>query len=74
MDTSRILRIGEILVKKQFCTPEQIKHALKIQQQSQTKKIGTILVELAYVTSSQLAKALEEQWKNSFTLKPARKK
>ena len=50
MATSKLSRIGEILIKKQFCTPEQIRNALGVQRELQTKKLGTILVELTYVT------------------------
>ena len=71
MDTSKI---GEILIKKQFCTSEQIKSALDLQRVLQFKtKIGAILVELAYVKKEQLEKALEEQLKDSFTLQNSRK-
>ncbi len=71
MDT---LKIGEILVKKQFCTPEQIKHALDIQRILQFKtKIGEILLNLSYINTEQLQKALSEQLKESFTLQSSRK-
>ncbi len=67
-------KIGEILVKKQFCTPEQIKHALDIQRILQFKtKVGEILLNLAFVKREQLEDALEEQWKNSFTLQTGKK-
>jgi hypothetical protein len=68
MSTSKLSRIGEILIKKQFCTPEQIKQALGAQRELQTKKVGTILVELAYVTKDQLERVLEDQWEKSFRL------
>ena len=69
MDTSKFLKIGEILIKKQICTPEQIKQALDVQKVLQIKtKLGAILVELAYVTKEQLEKALREQLKESFKL------
>ncbi len=71
MNTSKI---GEILIKKQFCTPAQIKHALDIQRILQFKtKIGEILLNLAYVKREQLENALEEQWKNSFILQTSKK-
>ena len=73
MAISKIAKIGEILIKKQFCTPAQIREALSIQQEMQIKKLGTILVELAYVTKNQLERDLENQWKNSFTLQKSGK-
>lgn len=74
MRNSKILKIGEILVKKQFCTPEQIKEALGIQRQMQIKRLGTILVDLAYVTKDQMLRVLEDQWENSFKLQKIGKK
>lgn len=68
------LKIGEILIKKQFCTPEQIRYALDIQRIMLFKtKIGEILLNLAYVKREQLEKALEEQWRASFTLQTSKK-
>jgi hypothetical protein len=64
MGISKLPKIGEILINKQFCTPAQIRHALDIQQEFQTKTLGTILVELTYITKDQLKEALEEQRKN----------
>ena len=68
MSKSKILKIGEILVKKQFCTPAQIREALSIQRKMQIKRLGTILVDLAYVTKDQMVRVLEDQWENSFKL------
>jgi hypothetical protein len=74
MRNSKILKIGEILIKKQFCTPEQIKEALGIQRQMQIKRLGTILVDLAYVTKDQMLRVLEDQWENSFKIQKIGKK
>jgi len=69
MRNSKILKIGEILVKKQFCSPEQIKEALGIQKVLQIKtKIGAILMELGYIKKEQLEKILEEQSKDPVKL------
>ena len=74
MRNAKILKIGEILVKKQFCTPEQIKEALGIQRRMQIKRLGTILVDLAYVTKDQMLRVLEDQWESSFKLQKIGKK
>ena len=69
MDTSKLSKIGELLIKKQFCTPEQIRQALDIQKVLQIKtKIGAILMELGYIKKEQLEKTLEEQTKEPYKL------
>ena len=69
MDTSKLSKIGELLIKKQFCTPEQIRQALGIQKVLQIKtKIGAILMELGYIKKEQLEKILEEQSKDPVKL------
>ena len=68
MDTSKTVKIGKILIKKHFCTLEQVIYAIKIQQDCPTKNLGTILLDLAYITKDQLKEALEEQRKSSFNL------
>ncbi len=68
MVASKKTKIGDILIEKRFCTSKQVRYALKIQPQLQTKDLGTILLELAYVTKEQLEEALEEQRKNLLEL------
>jgi hypothetical protein len=69
MDISSLSKIGEILIKKQFCTPEQIKQALDVQKVLQIKtKLGAILIELGFVKKEQLEKTLEEQKKDPYKL------
>jgi len=53
-------RLGEILVKLGFITPEHIEVALKIQK-IQKKKLGEILKELGFVSPRELALALAYQ-------------
>ncbi len=53
-------RLGEILVKLGFITPEHIEVALKIQK-IQKKKLGEILKDLGFVSPRELALALAYQ-------------
>ena len=68
MIATKKTKIGDILIEKRLCTSKQIRYALQIQPQLQTKDLGTILLELAYVTKEQLEEALEEQRKNLLEL------
>ena len=65
MSTSKKLKIGDILLHNRFCTSQQVRYALKVQQDYPSKNLGTIFLELGYVTKEQLKKALDEQTKNS---------
>jgi type IV pilus assembly protein PilB len=53
-------RLGELLVKSEMVTPEQLDAALSLQQQ-QGGKLGHILVDLGSVTEDQLADVLALQ-------------
>ena len=53
-------KIGEILLKQNNITPEQLNGALK-EQDTQNKKLGAILVENGHITEGVLVKALSRQ-------------
>mgnify|MGYP006291977043 CR=1 FL=1 len=58
--------IGEILIKKGFCTQKSIAKALRIQEKTK-KKIGVILVEMRIISKEQLIDGLFDQFRmNSF--------
>lgn len=53
-------KIGEILLKQNIITPEQLDAALK-QQQTQNKKLGEILIEHNHITENILVRELSKQ-------------
>ena len=53
-------KIGEILIKQNIITPEQLDAALK-QQQTQNKKLGEILIEHNHIKESILVRELSGQ-------------
>lgn len=54
-------QIGELLVERKAITPEQLQHALKVQQEK-GGLLGQILVSLGYATEEQVAQALTAQY------------
>jgi len=57
--------IGEILVEKGYCKPEDIEKALEIQK-SYGGRIGTILLNMGVITEDKLLDALSDQFKYPF--------
>lgn len=60
------LKLGEILVKKGFCTNFQIENALKFQKKD--NRLGTVLLRGGYITEEQLDIAVSEQDKKGTLL------
>lgn len=58
MNTTKNLRIGEILTEKGYVTQEQMTQALAYQKEHRDKRVGQILMELGYVTETQVLDAL----------------
>lgn len=54
----RNMPIGKMLKKYGYITEEQIKHALILQKQDQSKKLGQILIELGYVDEKEVLDVL----------------
>ncbi|MGH7859581.1 MAG: hypothetical protein ACREQY_19830, partial [Candidatus Binatia bacterium] len=52
--------LGNILIRKQLLTAEQLDHAMEVQRSS-GKRLGDILVELALVDSDEVTAAVAEQ-------------
>ncbi|PXV93309.1 type IV pilus assembly protein PilB [Lachnotalea glycerini] len=56
----RKLRLGDILVKENVITKEQLEKSLE-EQKTKDKKLGTLLVENGVVTELEIARALQKQ-------------
>lgn len=54
------MRLGDLLIKQNVLTEEQLKKALQLQKGS-GKKIGEILVENGFITEEMIARALQMQ-------------
>ena len=54
-------RLGEMLIAKEYITPQQLENALEIQKKSAGKKIGEILVEQGFTTQNRVYRTLEIQ-------------
>ena len=58
------MQLGQIMVKNNWISPEQLRLALYLQRQS-SKYLGEILVELEWISHHQLERCLTEQyWRN----------
>lgn len=55
------MKIGEILVRRNLITQEQLNAALKYQQQDE-QKLGQLLISSGFLTSDVLNQALYEQY------------
>ena len=59
------IRLGDLLVNKNFITPEELEVALKkqkeLKEQGVYKRLGEILVELGFIEENVLLKALSDQ-------------
>ena len=55
-------KLGEILLKHNMITKEQLDKALKIQAKNPEKRIGEILIELKYIGEEELINALSLQF------------
>lgn len=54
-------RLGDVLLRRQFITTEQLENALAFQRDKDNRKLlGEVLVELAYVDDEKLSQALAE--------------
>ncbi|RME02549.1 MAG: DUF4388 domain-containing protein, partial [Planctomycetota bacterium] len=59
---NRVLRIGEILLRKKYIQKLQLQQALELQKKSHPPKpLGTILIEQNYLTKEALDQALQTQ-------------
>lgn len=54
------MRLGDLLIRQNVLTEEQLMQALKLQKGTK-KKIGEILVEKGFITEDMIARALEAQ-------------
>jgi adenylate cyclase len=54
------IRIGQLLLMREFITREELDHALLRQEQS-GERLGEILIQLGSCTQRQIARILEEQ-------------
>ena len=52
------LRIGEVLMERNYITQEQMEQALAYQKEHREKRVGQILIELGFVTEAQVLEAL----------------
>lgn len=52
------LRIGEVLMERNYITQEQMEQALAYQKEHREKRVGQILIELGFVTETQVLEAL----------------
>lgn len=52
------IKLGELLVNLNIITPEQLDHALKIQEANPEKKLGEILIQLGYAKREEVEKGL----------------
>ena len=52
------LRIGEVLMERNYITQEQMEQALAYQKEHREKRVGQILIELGFVTETQVI----ERW------------
>ena len=52
------LRIGEVLMERNYITQEQMEQALDYQKEHREKRVGQILIELGFVTEAQVLEAL----------------
>jgi hypothetical protein len=59
-DVAEVAKIGDILVRKQMITEEQLEQAL-LEQTRNNKKLGQILVERQVLSLTQLQRALSDQ-------------
>ena len=48
------LRIGEVLMERNYITQEQMEQALAYQKEHREKRVGQILIELGFVTEAQV--------------------
>lgn len=54
-------RLGEILLQRQLITPDQLRAALRTQQQVPTRRLGEVLIGLGAINSQQLREVIAEQ-------------
>lgn len=52
------LRIGEVLMERNYITQKQMEQALAYQKEHREKRVGQILIELGFVTEAQVLEAL----------------
>lgn len=58
------MKLGEILIRRNIISSQQLQQALKAQD-SRNKKIGEILVREGFIEPQQLQEAiLEQYWRN----------
>jgi len=57
--------LGEILIKEGYCTIEDIREALKRQENGDNRRVGEILLDMGAITLEQLENALRMQWSSS---------
>jgi type IV pilus assembly protein PilB len=61
--TENRLQVGQVLLRRGIITQEQIKQALKVQQESGHRKLlGELLVELGFCSENQISSALAEAY------------
>jgi len=70
LEIKRFLRrlgmlLGEILIKEGYCTIEDIRKALKRQENGDNRRVGEILLDMGAITLEQLENALRLQWNSS---------
>jgi hypothetical protein len=60
LEVHQDIRIGQLLLMREFITHEELEQALQRQEQS-GEKLGEILIQLGSCTQRQIARILEEQ-------------
>lgn len=56
------LRLGQIMVRRGFVTPEQVEAALTFQAEHRGMRVGQTLIHLGFATQTQVMQALAEQF------------
>ncbi|ELR99188.1 hypothetical protein [Gloeocapsa sp. PCC 73106] len=60
-----MMRLGQILLQKQWISSEQLSYALDVST-SKNLKLGETLVQLCWISDEQIEQALKEQyWRQS---------
>lgn len=55
------LRIGELLIERNYITREQLELALAYQKEHRNMRVGQILIELSFITETQVLEALSDR-------------
>lgn len=60
------MRIGEILMRRELITADQLRYALQLQHQNPNKRLGEVLIEQSMISLEELEAAIQEQhWRRN---------